>query len=117
MFELNVLIQVCLVSWDAVSNRTTNRVVEMVLPACGLTGTLGVSLCELKTLQRLDLGGDTVNTVLNSLNGELPECLFALPQLQWLNLESNELEGAALPNTLTDGLNEGVFYVFEYQSR
>ena len=101
-------IQVCLVGWDASSNHTMNYVIELVLPAVGLTGTLGVALCDLKTLLRLNLGADTVHLIINSLTGGLPMCLFLLPHLQFLNLEGNQLTGSALPDTLPLRCNEGM---------
>ena len=103
-------IQVCLVGWDASSNHTMNYVTELVLPAVGLTGTLGVALCDLKTLLRLDLGVDMVNQITNSITDAVPMCLFLLPQLQFLNLESNQLTGSALPDTLPLRFNEGMLF-------
>ncbi|XP_059638386.1 cuscuta receptor 1-like isoform X2 [Cornus florida] len=64
---------------------------QLSLQHCGLTGTLPApGLCELRTLQHLDLSG-------NKLEGNLPGCLGKLSSLRFLDLSSNQFTGNISP--------------------
>ncbi|XP_051117767.1 probable LRR receptor-like serine/threonine-protein kinase At4g37250 [Andrographis paniculata] len=62
------------------------RVTGLVLPNCGLSGTIPAILGTIQFLQVLNLSG-------NSINGSIPLSLFGAGQLQILDLSDNLISG------------------------
>ncbi|XP_031272564.1 receptor-like protein 6 [Pistacia vera] len=61
------------------------------------TGEIPLSICNLNSLQVLDLSH-------NNLSGKLPQCLATFSHLSTLNLQSNKFHGS-IPQNLLNGTN------------
>ena len=101
--------------WDGVTTNASGRVTEVVLVACGLSGTLPPDLGDLASLEKLtlmnnrNLSGpippelgrltnlDSMTVADNNLSGPIPPELGDLTSLRGLRLEENNLSGPIPP--------------------
>ncbi len=93
-------------AWHGVTTDDSGRVIELVLPRNGLSGTIPLELGNANLIY-LDVSA-------NELSGEIPSELGNLTNLTWLSLAENQLSGA-IPSELGNLTNLTDLYLWDDQ--